>query len=66
MNILFFSSVSILSASDRNDSFVCFWSCCNTIFACCFDFSESNMSENSLQNVSQSNLVSLGRVEYHF
>ena len=35
------------------------------LFAC-FDFSESNMSENSLQNVSQSNLVSFGRVEYHF
>ena len=63
---MLFTSVSVLSASDGNDSTVCFCSCCHTIFAGCFDFSESNMSENSLQIVSQSNLVSLGRVEYHF
>ena len=61
-----FTRVHILSANDLSDSFVCFCSCCNIIFACCFDFSESNISENSLQNVSQSNFVSLGSVEYHF
>ena len=50
--MLFFTNVSIRNANDRRDSFVCFCSCCNTCFACCFDFSESNMSENSLQNTS--------------